>query len=224
MECKTEINMDYDTKWLWVGLFIAAGTAVINYAEKQPLAWIIWIGFTLFYAQRTRNFKGIGLTKEYLKSASIAGAAMGAAYGLLRGLILVFIPSLNIVFESGLTRVMNNYLSGTFPVGGITVSPLQFMIVFIVMSAVAVVCWEIFYRGFLFTRISQYISWPIAAVLTSFINGLGHLDVGVTGLYHSMVLFTISAALMYKYKNIAAPILFHYIHFFVAFTTVLFLR
>lgn len=210
--------------WILLGLLTAGVTSILNYAGYQPMSWVIWLGFTLFYAYKNRDFTGIGLTRENLKNAIVAGMAAGILYGLTRGLILVYVPNLNIIFESGLTPIMEGYMLGKFPLTDITVSKLQFMSVFIIMSFVAVASWEIFYRGFLFMKINKYIYWPVAAILVAFINGLGHFDVGVTGFFHSLVLFSIAGALMYRCKNIAAPFLFHYIHFFVTFYTVLLLK
>ncbi|MFA6097632.1 MAG: CPBP family intramembrane glutamic endopeptidase [Candidatus Paceibacterota bacterium] len=210
--------------WILSGFLVAGITAILNNAGIQPLSWIIWLGFALLYAYKNKDFSGIGLMQKNLKSAIMAGIAAGVLYGLMRGLILVYVPNLNIVFESGLTTIMDGYAAEKFPLVNISVSKFQFMSAFIIMSFIAVACWEIFYRGFLFMRISKYLYWPIAALIVAFVNGLGHFDVGVTGFYHSLVLFTVAGALMYRYKNIAAPFLFHYIHFFITFYTVLFLK
>lgn len=210
--------------WILYGFSVAGLTAILNNAGIQLLSWIIWLGFSLLYAYKNGDFSGIGLTRENLKSAIVAGIAAGILYGLTRGLILVYVPNLNIIFESGLTTVMDGYVAGKFPLVNISVSKFQFMSAFIIMSFIAVACWEIFYRGFLFMRLHKYIYWPVAALVVAFVNGLGHFDVGATGFYHSLVLFTIAGALMYRYKNIAAPFLFHYIHFFATFYTVLFLN
>lgn len=211
-------------RWLLAGLLIAGITAILNNSGKQPLSWLLWAGFTLFYAYKNKDFIGVGLTRNKLKNAVFAGMVTGITYGLIRGLVLVYIPALNIIFESGLGTVMDGYLSGKFPLTDIYVSKLQFISIFAVMSLIAVTSWELFYRGFLFTRFNKYLYWLTAAVVTAFINGLGHFDVGITGFYHSIVLFTIAGMLMYRYKNIAAPILFHYTHFFVTFFVFLFLR
>lgn len=210
--------------WFLTGLLIAGITAILNYIGKQPLSWLLWAGFTLFYAYKNRDSIGVGLTLNKLRNAVFAGIVTGIAYGLFRGVVLAYIPSLNIIFESGLGTVMDGYLSGKFPLTNIYVSKLQFISIFAMMSLIAVSSWELFYRGFLFTRFNKYFHWLIAAVITAFINGLAHFDVGVTGFYHSIVLFTIAGALMYRYKNITASILFHYIHFFVTFFVFLLLR
>lgn len=210
--------------WILSGFLVAGITAILNNAGVQPLSWVVWLGFALFYAYKNKDYKGIGLTKENLIGATRAGLIAGVLYGVARGLILVYVPNLNLIFESGLTTIMDGYVAGKFPLVDISVSKFQFMSAFIIMSFIAVACWEIFYRGFLFMRISKYIYWPVAALAVAFVNGLGHFDVGATGFYHSLVLFTIAGVLMYRYKNIAAPFLFHYIHFFVTFYTVLFLK
>lgn len=211
-------------RWLLMGLLIAGITAILNNTGKQPFSWLLWAGFTLLYAYKNKDFVGVGLTRNEFKNAVFAGIVAGIAYGLFRGIVLSYIPSLNIMLESGLAAVMDGYLSGKFPLTNIYVSKLQFISIFAVMSLIAVSSWELFYRGFLFTRFNKYFHWLIAAVITAFINGLAHFDVGATGFYHSLVLFTIAGWLMYRYKNVAASILFHYIHFFVTFFVFLLLR
>ena len=75
---------------------------------------------------------------------------------------------------------------------------------------------ELFYRGFLFTRLKQFVDWKIAVLVSSIMFGIYHyLNVGFSGFIMGVVVSLISGLLMQKYKNIIAPALFHFIQYII---------
>lgn len=211
------IEKNKDKTWLIVGLivWIATVSLLSGVTESPSKAFGIilsWLVFPIAYAVKKRDFEGVGLTKKNLRSAIKGMLIVSFAYSIIRNLLIVFIPSsIQYIAASALT-VAELLKQGYF--GSITGSfsklfPIMFFITFL-----AAVSNELFYRGFLFKRLSQFVDWKIAVLIPALMFGVYHyINVGLSGFIMGVVVSIVSGWLMHKYDNIIAPALFHFLQY-----------
>lgn len=147
--------------WLFSGLFIWFFTVPLlsGFAESPLKAFRIilaWLLFPLIYIFLTKDFKGVGLTKENFIKAIIGMLVVVIAYSMIRNFLIVFFPfSIQYIAASALTvaeLLKQGYfgnISGPFT----KLFPIMFFITFL-----AAISNELFYRGFLFNRLKQFMS------------------------------------------------------------------
>lgn len=205
--------------WLFSGLFIWFFTVPLlsGFAESPLKAFgiiLAWLLFPLIYIFLTKDFKGVGLTKENFIKAIIGMLVVVIAYSMIRNFLIVFFPfSIQYIAASALTvaeLLKQGYfgnISGPFT----KLFPIMFFITFL-----AAISNELFYRGFLFNRLKQFMSWKTAVLVSALLFGIYHyLNVGFSGFIMGFIVSIISGLLMQKYKNIIAPALFHFIQYII---------
>ncbi|MFA6097635.1 MAG: CPBP family intramembrane glutamic endopeptidase [Candidatus Paceibacterota bacterium] len=84
------------------------------------------------------------------------------------------------------------------------------------MTFFAAISNELFYRGFVFTRLKRFMDWKRAAAISALMFGIYHfLNAGFSGFFMGVIVSIVSAWLMQKYNNIIAPALFHFLQYII---------
>jgi len=211
-----EKNKDIKT-WLILGLIVWIATVPLlsGVTESPAKAFGIilsWLVFPIAYAVKKKDFEGVGLTKKNLRSAIKGMLFVSVAYSIIRNLLIVFAPSsIQYIAASALT-VAGLLKQGYF--GSITGSFSQLFPIMLVITFLAAVSNELFYRGFLFKRLSQFVDWKIAVLIPALMFGVYHyINIGLSGFIMGVVVSIVSGWLMHKYDNIIAPALFHFLQY-----------
>ncbi len=209
-------------KWLIGGLAVWVLTVPLlsGVTESPAKAFgiiLAWLLFPLLYVYSflNKDFKSIGLTKENLKKAIIGMLVITIVYSVIRNLIIVFVPfSIQYIVASALPMaelLKQGYfgsISGPFS----KLFPIMFFITFL-----AAVSNELFYRGFFFTRLKQFVDWKIAVLISALLFGIYHyFNVGLSGFIMGVVVSVVSGWLMQRYNNVVAPALFHFLQYIAA--------
>lgn len=207
------------TKWLVVGLIVWFLTVpllsgVVESPAKSLAIILTWLGFPLLYSLISKDFKGVGLTKENLKKAILGMLVVVILYSLIRNLLIVFVPDSIPYIAASAIQVAELLKQGQF--GNITGSFFKLFPLMLFITFLAAVSNELFYRGFLFTRFKQYMNWKIAVLISALLFGLYHyFNAGISGFLMGVIVSIISGVLMQKYNNIIAPALFHFLQYIV---------
>lgn len=173
---------------------------------------VAWLLFPLGYAFLNKDFKGIGVTKEKIRNAIWGMLVVSTVYSVIRNLMIVFVPSsIEYIAASALTvaELLKQGYFGSIAGEFSQLFPIMFFITFL-----AAISNELFYRGFLFTRLKQFVDWKIAVLISALLFGVYHyLNVGLSGFIMGVVVSVVSGWLMQRYNNVAAPALFHFLQY-----------
>jgi len=205
--------------WLAVGIavWIATVPLLAGVTESPARAFgiiLVWMAFPLFYAVKNKDFKGIGLTKNNLRDALAGMLVVSVAYSVIRNFLIMYVPSSSKYIAASALTVAELLKQGYF--GSIAgpfskLFPIMFFITFL-----AAISNELFYRGFFFTRLKQFVDWKIAVLISALLFGVYHyLNVGLSGFIMGVVVSIVSGWLMQRYNNVAAPALFHFLQYIV---------
>lgn len=206
-----------DNKWLAMGLIVWILTVPLlsGVTESPAKAFgiiLAWLLFPLAYAFMNKDFEGIGLTKKNIKKAVAGMLAVSIAYSIIRTLLIVYYPaSIQYIAASALTvaELLKQGYFGSIAGPFSKLFPIMFIITFL-----AAISNELFYRGFVFTRLRQFMGWKFAATISALLFGAYHyLNVGLSGFIMGVVVSLVSAWLMQRYNNIIAPALFHFLQY-----------
>lgn len=175
---------------------------------------IVWLLFPLAYALWNNDFAGIGITKENFKKAIIGMIAASLVYSVIRNLLIVYFPSSIKYIAASALQVAELLKQGYF--GNIEGSFSKLFPLMLFMTFLAAVSNELFYRGFIFTRLKLFMGWKSAAAISALLFGIYHfLNAGFSGFFMGVTVSIISAWLMQKYNNIIAPALFHFLQYII---------
>lgn len=203
--------------WLIAGLIVWILTVPLlsGVTESPAKAFGIiqtWLLFPLAYAFLNKDFKGIGVTKEKIRNAIWGMLFVSTVYSVIRNFLIVYVPSIiKYIAASALTvaELLKQGYFGSIAGEFSTLFPIMFFITFL-----AAISNELFYRGFLFTRLKQFVDWKIAVLISALLFGVYHyLNFGLSGFIMGVVVSIVSGWLMQRYNNVAAPALFHFLQY-----------
>lgn len=213
-------DQNINKKWLiygaiyWLIIAIGLGFAKLSGMAKEgvkdtPLILIVlftslYIVFPLIYAWKTKNFKGIGFTRENLKSVVSVTLLVTFIYSAIRGLLIIYAPgSSEYVAATAIQTAgaLKENLSAALPRA-------------IIAAFLSTVSVELFYRGFWFTILRKYIHWINALLVSALLFSIVHyFAAGLSGAIMALVVSIVAGMLMQKYNNIIAPALFHLLQY-----------
>jgi membrane protease YdiL (CAAX protease family) len=205
--------------WLITGLIVWILTVpllsgVIESPAKSLTIIFIWLLFPFLYGFREKDYRGIGLTRDNLKKAMLGMLIVTILYSLIRNSLIIFLPTSIQYIGASAIKVAELLKQGRF--GNVAGSFSQLFPLMFFMAFLAALSNELFYRGFLFTRIKQFVSPPFAILISALLFGAYHyFNAGISGLVMGVVVSIISGALMQKYNNVVAPALFHFLQYII---------
>lgn len=205
--------------WLGAGLIVWILTVpLLSGVTESPAKAlgiiIVWLLFPLAYAFKNNDFTGIGITRENFKKAIIGMFAVSLSYSIIRNLLIIYFPSSIKYIAASALPVAELLKQGYF--GNIEGSFSKLFPIMLFMTFLAAVSNELFYRGFIFTRLKRFMSWKSAAIISALLFSIYHfLNAGFSGFLMGMLVSIISAWLMQKYNNIIAPALFHFLQYII---------
>ncbi|MDP3104381.1 MAG: type II CAAX endopeptidase family protein [Candidatus Methanoperedens sp.] len=212
--------MDIKSKiWLglWAFVWILTVPLLSGVTESPAKAFgiiLAWLLFPLAYAFINKDFEGIGLTRNNVKSALTGMLAVSVAYSVIRNILIVYYPvSIQYIAASAITvaELLKQGYFGSIAGPFSKLFPIMFVITFL-----AAISNELFYRGFVFTRLKKFMDWKLAATISALLFGAYHyLNVGLSGFIMGVVVSLVSGWLMQRYNNIIAPALFHFLQYII---------
>ncbi|MBA4376732.1 MAG: hypothetical protein C0401_11245 [Anaerolinea sp.] len=203
--------------WLSTGLVIWAVTVfTLTRIFENPMVamgiTIVWILFPLFYAIIARDKAGIGLTRVNLGRVIAETILVTVIYSLVRNGLIIFLPASGDFLAASAIQVAELLKQGQF--GNLTGSPERLFSLMFFFTFLAAVGNELYYRGFLFTRIKQHTHWMVAAFSSAVLFGAYHyFNSGLSGAIMGVLVSLVSGWLMQRHNNIIAPVLFHYLQY-----------
>ena len=221
MNTQNKISKARDLKWLIFALGI--GLVTIFLTVRVSYTWIIWLLAVVIYSVATKKPSEIGITKQCLKKAFLVGLLAGISYGIIRAIILYFVPHSEAVFGAGLLEIINAMEMGEFPIGTITGSAGKIYLIMLLVSTFTVFCWEPFWRGLVLMKVRRFLPWVVSIGIVAIISALPHTE-SISAFLHSIILGVIGGELMRRHKNVIAPTMFHLTHFHIAFIILWILR
>ncbi len=205
------------TIWLVLGLAIWVTTVpmlsgVIESPASALGVMLVWLLFPLLYAFIAKDSLGIGLTKEKMGRAITETLLVTAIYSMIRIGLILFVPTSVDYVAASAIQVAGLLKEGQF--GNLTGLPTLLFPLMFILTFLAAAGNELFYRGFLFTRIRLHTHWLAALLVSAALFGLYHyFNSGVSGIIMGVVVSLVSGWLMQRHNNIIAPILFHYLQY-----------
>lgn len=221
MNTQNIISKARDLKWLLFALGV--GLITIFLTVRVSYTWIIWLLAVVIYSIATKKPSEIGITKQGLKNAFFAGFFVGISYGIIRAIILYFVPNSEVVFGAGLLETIDAMEIGKFPIGTITGSAGKIYLIMLLTSIFTVFCWEPFWRGLVLIKMRRFLPWGFSIGIVAIISALPHSET-LSAFLHSIILGVIGGELMRRHKNVIAPTMFHLIHFHVSLIILWILR
>ncbi len=225
------MNADYNTGmldafdrrtagWLLVGLGVWALTApVLSAVAGRSLAalatTVLWIIVPLVYAVVARDAPGVGLTLGNVRPALLDTLVLTAFYCVLRLGVIALAPAVAKDVAGGPLEVAEALRTVEFGTWR-GPRPMTFVLTFAVALATALAV-ELFYRGFLFTRIQRATHWIVAVLASALLFGGYHYFAGgPVPAASAVALSLVSGWLMARHGTLIAPILFHYLQYVAA--------
>lgn len=205
------------SNWLIAGLIIwvitvPVFTGIAESPAKSLGIIIIWLLFPLVYGFIKRDWSGIGLSKDNILKPVQGMLIAAVVYSLVRNFLVVYVPGSIPYVAASAVQVAGLLEQGQF--GNITGTFQQLLPLMLFMTFLAAVSNELFYRGFLFTRLRQLMDWKLAALTSALLFGVYHyFNAGAGGFIMGVAVSIVSGALMQRYNNIIAPALFHFIQY-----------
>jgi len=173
---------------------------------------LVWLLFPLLYAFVARDREEIGLTGKNLRRVLAEMLLVTAVYSLIRVGLILFVPdSVDYIAASAIqvAGLLKDGQFGTLAGPPALLFPLMFVLTFLAAAGN-----EMFYRGFLFTRIRQRTHWLVALLASAALFGFYHyFNSGLSGAIMGVVVSLVSGWLMQHRDNIVAPVLFHYLQY-----------
>ena len=212
-------NLTNRSKTIWLALGLAVWVITVpllsGVTESPAILMgiiLVWVLFPLLYAFIAKDRLGIGLTKVNMRRAITEMLLVTALYCLIRiGLILFMPASIDYVAASAI-QVAELLKEGRF--ASLTGPPMLLFPLMFILTFLAAASNELFYRGFLFTRIRQHTHWIVALVASAALFGFYHyFNSGISGAIMGVAVSLVSGWLMQRHNNIIAPILFHYLQY-----------
>ncbi len=203
--------------WLISGLIIWTMTVFMltRIFENPAVALgvtMVWILFPLLYAFIARDGAGIGLTRANMGRVVAETLLVTLIYSLIRNGLIIFVPASVDYIAASAIQVADLLKQGQF--GNLAGSPERLFPLMLFFTFLAAVGNELFYRGFLVTRIKQHTHWLAASFSAAILFGVYHyFNSGVSGAIMGVVVSLVSGWLMQRHNNIAAPVLFHYLQY-----------
>jgi len=212
--------MDRNSRiWLILGIIIWLTTVpLLTGISESPVKTLgiifIWLLFPLVYCFINKDWNGIGITKVNALKSVQGMLIVAIVYSVARNLLIVLVPGTIPYIAASAIQVAGLLKQGQF--GNITGSFSQLFPLMLLMTFLAAASNELFYRGFLFTRLKQFMDWKLASLMAALLFGIYHyFNAGISGFIMGMVVSLISGGLMQKYNNIIAPALFHFLQYII---------
>ncbi len=203
--------------WLISGLILWAVTVftLTSVFESPAVALgisMVWLLFPLLYAFIAKDMAGIGLTRANLGRVVAETLLVTVIYSLIRNGLIIFVPASVDYIAASAIQVANLLKQGQF--GNLAGPPERLFPLMLFFTFLAAVGNELFYRGFLFTRIKRHVHWLAASISAAVLFGVYHyFNSGLSGAIMGVVVSLVSAWLMQRHNNITAPVLFHYLQY-----------
>lgn len=203
--------------WLTSGLILWAVTVftLTRVFESPAVALgitMVWLLFPLLYAFIAKDGAGIGLTRANLGRVVAGTLLVTLIYSLVRNGLIIFVPASVDYIAASAIQVADLLKQGQF--GNLAGPPERLFPLMLFFTFLAAVGNELFYRGFLFTRIRLHTHWLTASFSAAVLFGVYHyFNSGVSGAIMGVVVSLVSGWLMQRYNNIVAPVLFHYLQY-----------
>ena len=203
--------------WLLIGLAVWVVTVpFLSGVMESPAAalgvTLVWLLFPLLYAFVARDGQGIGLTRKKVGRAVAEMLLVTTVYSLIRIGLIVFVPaSVDYIAASAIqvARLLKDGQFGSLAGPPALLFPLMFVLTFLAAAGN-----ELFYRGFLFTRMRQHTHWLVALLASAALFGFYHyFNSGLSGAIMGVVVSLVSGWLMQRRNNVVAPVLFHYLQY-----------
>lgn len=205
------------SNWLIAGFIIwiitvPLLTGISDSPAKTMGIIVIWLLFPLLYGFMNRDWRSIGFTKENIWKPVQGVIIATIVYSVIRNLLITFVPGSIPYTAASAIQVAELLKQGQF--GNITGSFSQLFPLMLFMTFLAAISNELFYRGFLFTRLRHLSDWRLAAVMSALMFGIYHyFNAGISGFIMGVIVSLVSGVLMQKYNNIIAPALFHFLQY-----------
>jgi len=203
--------------WIILGIVVWILTVpllagVVESPVKTLGIILVWLLFPLVYVFVNKDMKGIGLTKTDIWKAISGMLVVTIVYSLIRNFLIIFVPDSIPYIAASAVQVAKLLKQGYY--GNITGSFPQIFSLMLFITFLASVSNELFYRGFLFTRLKQFMNWKSAIMISALLFGVYHyFNAGISGFLMGVVVSIVSGTLMQKYNNIIAPALFHFLQY-----------
>ena len=203
--------------WLILGLAVWVVTVpLLSGVMESPAAalgvTLVWLLFPLLYAFVARDGQGIGLTRKNVRRAIVETLLVTAVYSLIRVGLILFVPDSVDYIAASAIQVAGLLKAGQF--GSLAGPPALLFPLMFVLTFLAAAGNELFYRGFLFTRIRQRAHWLVALLASAALFGFYHyFNSGLSGAIMGVVVSLVSGWLMQRRDNIVGPLLFHYLQY-----------
>ncbi len=159
----------------WKSLAFVAVSAVtimilgIENAFENRVAFAIFALFTLV-GVIAKGLAGVGLITQHLSSSFVAGTVVGIFYGTLRGLLLKFVPSSQLILGADLAMLAPRLEAG------ISIGPLlltkDWLFLFWLFLLPGMITMELYFRGVLFGALKQHVHWTGAVAVASTVQWL----------------------------------------------------
>jgi len=164
------------------------------------IGFIVIIGIWLFY---TKDLNSVGITKELLIKNALLGATSGVVVAALMLSIYLNLPEVSahffqlpLIFSEKTGIESKNIIKILFPISYILGSLLH----------------ELFYRGFLQSRLSTRIKPVYSILLAAGLFGWGHFPEGIYSMMIGFYEGVICGTLFYKTGSIISPWSFRVFH------------
>lgn len=203
--------------WLCVGgaAWLLTGPVLAALATNSTAAFTattVWLLVPLAYAAIARDAHGIGVTLEHLRPALLDAIVLTALYSVVRLGVVALVPALATQVAGGplaVAEALRTVELGTWRAPRASTVALTFA-----AALVAAVGVELFYRGFLFTRIQRSTHWIVALLASALLfGGYQYFASGPIAAASGVALSLAAGWLMARYGNVLAPVLFHYLQY-----------
>ena len=126
--------------------------------------------------------------------------------------LIVFVPASVDYIAASAFQVAGLLKDGQL--GSLTGPPTLLYLPMLFFTFMAAASNELFYRGFLFTRMRQHTHYLAALLAAAAMFGFYHyFNSGLSGAIMGVVVSLVSGWLMQHHNNIVTPILFHYLQY-----------
>ncbi|MBU0703300.1 MAG: CPBP family intramembrane metalloprotease, partial [Chloroflexi bacterium] len=171
-------NLDRkNVMWLILGLAVWVVTVPLlsGVMESPAIAlgvMLVWLLFPLLYTFVARDKEGIGLTRKNMRRAVAEMLLVTAVYSLIRIGLILFVPASVDYIAASAIQVAGLLKAGQF--GSLAGPPTLLFPLMFILTFLAAAGNELFYRGFLFTRIRQRTHWLVALLASAALFGFYH--------------------------------------------------
>ncbi len=195
-------GLSAESSWLGEDASIFAKATLVTVFSAATLT-LLWL-----YVRTRGGLKALGIRGIPLKQYWLLLLAIGIyLIGMITALSLTkaLLPGVDLEEEQ---------ITGFENAGGF----VQLLLVGLALTVIVPVTEEVLFRGFLFKGLATKMSWPIAAVISSILFGLAHLQLNVG--IDTFVFGMVASWLVVRTNSVVPAILLHVIKNALAFAFV----